>query len=63
MAFGRPPIEERIAARQRERGELKHGAVFPHAPAKMLFFFSVGVVVVTHAIALAMYFVDAGPGR
>ncbi|MFB4311419.1 hypothetical protein [Actinomadura sp. GTD37] len=61
--FGRPPIEERIAARQRERGELKPGSVFPHGPAKMLFFVSIGVVVVTHIIALCMYFVDAGPAR
>ncbi|MFA1543169.1 hypothetical protein [Actinomadura monticuli] len=61
--FGRPPIEERIAARQRELGELKRGTVFPHGPAKLLFFFSIGVVVITHIIALSMYFVDAGPGR
>ncbi|WP_067803167.1 hypothetical protein [Actinomadura formosensis] len=59
--FGRPPIEERIAARQRERGELKPGSVFPHGPAKMLFFFGLGVVVVTHLIALSMYFLDTGP--
>ncbi|MGP4025496.1 hypothetical protein [Actinomadura sp. 3N407] len=56
--FGRPPIEERIAARQRERGPLKPGSVFPHAPAKMLFFFSLGVVVVTHLIALSPYFFE-----
>ncbi|MWA05318.1 hypothetical protein F8568_034145 [Actinomadura sp. LD22] len=59
--FKRPPIEERIAARQRERGPLKPGTVFPHGPAKMLFFFGIGVVVVTHIIALSMYFVDKGP--
>jgi hypothetical protein len=53
MIFKRPPIEERIAARQRELGPLKPGKVFPHAPAKFLFFFGVGVVVVTHVIALA----------
>ncbi|TDD88032.1 hypothetical protein [Actinomadura rubrisoli] len=56
----RPPIEERIAARQRERGPLKPGAYFEHGPAKMLFFFGIGVVVVTHLIALSMYFLDAG---
>ncbi|MEU8802005.1 hypothetical protein [Spirillospora sp. NPDC048819] len=56
--FGRPPIEERIAARQRERGPLKPGTVFPHGPAKMLFFFSLGVVVVTHLVALSLYFFD-----
>ncbi|MFA1550410.1 hypothetical protein [Actinomadura chokoriensis] len=61
--LGRPPIEERIAARQRELGELKRGSVFPHGPAKMLFFFSMGVVVITHIVALCMYFVDAGPPR
>ncbi|WP_242910120.1 hypothetical protein [Actinomadura terrae] len=54
--FGRPPFEERLAARARERGPLKPGTVFPHAPAKMLFFFGFGVVVVTHLIALSMYF-------
>ncbi|TDC58931.1 hypothetical protein E1200_32765 [Actinomadura sp. GC306] len=59
--FGRPPIEERIAARQRERGPLKAGRVFPHAPAKLLFFVSMGVVVVTHVIALGLLFVDSGP--
>ena len=59
--FGRPPIEERIAARQRERGPLKPGKVFPHAPAKALFFVSLGVVVLTHLVALSLYFFDTGP--
>jgi uncharacterized membrane protein SirB2 len=59
--FGRPPLEERIAARQRELGPLKPGKVFPHAPAKMLFFFGIAVVVITHVIALSMYFFDPGP--
>jgi len=58
--FGRPPIEERIAARQLERGPLKPGTHFEHAPAKMLFFFGIGIVVVTHLIALSMYFVNSG---
>lgn len=57
--FGRPPIEERIAARQAELGPLKRGTYFEHAPAKMLFFFSLGVVVVTHLIALSLYFFES----
>ncbi|MFC6886007.1 MULTISPECIES: hypothetical protein [Actinomadura] len=59
--FNRPPLEERIAQRQRERGPLEHGKHFEHAPARMLFFFGIGVVVVTHLIALSMYFFDKGP--
>jgi len=58
--FRRPPIEERIAARQREIGPLEPGRVFPHAPAKVLFFVSMGIVVVTHVIALSLYFFDPG---
>ncbi|TMQ90872.1 hypothetical protein ETD83_33530 [Actinomadura soli] len=58
--FGRPPIEERIAARQRELGPLKPGKVFPHAPARMLFLVSIGIVVVTHFAALSLYFFDSG---
>ncbi|MDL4776378.1 MULTISPECIES: hypothetical protein [Thermomonosporaceae] len=59
--FNRPPLEERIAQRQRERGPLKRGTTFEHGPAKALFFFGFGVVVVTHLIALSMYFFDSGP--
>jgi len=59
--FGRPPIEERIAARQRELTPLKPGRVFPHAPAKVVFFFSLAVVVITHVIALSLFFFDSGP--
>ena len=61
--FNRPPLEERIAARQRERGPLKRGRYFEHAPARMLFFFGIAVVVISHVVALSMYFVDPGPGR
>ncbi|GAA2402611.1 hypothetical protein GCM10010191_07670 [Actinomadura vinacea] len=58
--FDRPPLEERIAARQRERGPLKRGRYFEHGPAKMLFFFGLAVVVVSHLVALSMYFVAPG---
>jgi hypothetical protein len=59
--FNRPPLEERIAARQRERGPLKSGKYFEHAPARALFIFGIAVVVISHAVALSMYFLDAGP--
>ncbi|MFF5262333.1 hypothetical protein ACFY4C_25630 [Actinomadura viridis] len=59
--FDRPPLEERIAARQRERGPMRRGRYFEHGPAKMLFFFGLAVVVISHAVALSMYFVDPGP--
>ncbi len=61
--FGRPPSRSGSPRGGAERGRLKPGKVFPHGPAKMLFFVSMGVVVVTHIIALCMYFVDAGPAR
>ncbi|WP_433323757.1 hypothetical protein [Spirillospora sp. CA-294931] len=56
MIFKRPPIEERIAARQRERGPLKPVRHFEHAPARTLFYFGVAVVVISHFVALSMYF-------
>lgn len=56
--FNRPPLEERIAARQRERGPLKPGKYFEHAPAKVLFFFGIGFVVLTHLIAFVMIFFE-----
>lgn len=59
--FGRPPLEERIAARQRELGPLKQGKYFPHGPAKMLFIVSLAIVVVTHLAALAVLWIDSGP--
>ncbi|GAA3938584.1 hypothetical protein GCM10023085_20010 [Actinomadura viridis] len=59
--FGRPPLEERIAARQRERGPMRRGRYFEHGPARMLFFFGLAVVVISHVVALSMYFVDPGP--
>lgn len=58
--FNRPPLEERIAARQRERGPMKRGKYFEHPPARMLFVFSIAVVVISHAVALSMFFFDTG---
>jgi len=58
--FNRPPLEERIAARQRERGPLESGKYFEHAPARVLFFFGLAVVVISHLVALSMYFFDPG---
>ncbi|GLZ03125.1 hypothetical protein Acsp03_05920 [Actinomadura sp. NBRC 104412] len=58
--FDRPPLEERIAARQRERGPLKPGRYFEHAPARALFAFGVAVVVISHAVALSLYFFGHG---
>lgn len=50
----RPPIEERIAARQRERGPLKSGNVFEHRPAAIVFAGVFVCVVVTHIAAFIM---------
>jgi hypothetical protein len=36
--FRRPPLEERIVARQRERGPMKAGKHFEHRPAAIMFF-------------------------
>jgi hypothetical protein len=52
--FGRPPIEERIAARQRERGPLKAGKHFEHRPAAIVFFAVIACVVVTHLVAFIL---------
>jgi hypothetical protein len=54
--FNRPPLEERIAARQRELGPLKQGKYFEHAPARTLFIASLALIVVTHFAALSLYF-------
>jgi hypothetical protein len=59
--FDRPPLEERIAARQRERGPMKRGKYFEHPPARMLFVFGFVIIVLTHVVALSMYFFDPGP--
>jgi hypothetical protein len=60
VIFKRPPLEERIAARQRELGPLRPGRYFEHGPARALFTFGVAVVVVTHLVALSLYFVLPG---
>lgn len=52
--FNRPPLEERIAARQRERGPLKSGKYFDQAPAGIVFFAVIGAVVITHLVAFIM---------
>ncbi|MCO6010661.1 hypothetical protein NE236_37460 [Actinoallomurus purpureus] len=43
---------ERIAKRDAERGPLKDGKVFEHGPAKFLFMFIIGFVIVTHVAIL-----------
>lgn len=50
----RPPLEERIAARQRERGPLKSGSVFPHRPAAIVFAAVIVCVLITHVAAFIM---------
>jgi hypothetical protein len=51
--FGRPPLEERIAARQRELGPLRStGKHFDHRPAALVFTWVIGVVLVTHVAAI-----------
>jgi hypothetical protein len=50
VVFKRPPLEERIAARQRERGPLKQGKYF-EGPGAIVFFAVIGAVVLTHIIA------------
>jgi hypothetical protein len=54
--FDRPPLEERIAARQRELGPLKHGRYFEHAPARFLFIAGLTMIVVSHFVALSLFF-------
>jgi hypothetical protein len=43
---------ERIAKRQAQRGSIKEGNVFEHGPAKFLFFFIIGFVIITHVAIL-----------
>jgi hypothetical protein len=50
----RPPLEERIAARQRELGPLKPGKHFEHRPAAVVFFALIVCVVLTHLAAFLM---------
>jgi len=53
VVFKRPPLEERIAARQRERGPLKQGKYF-EGPSGIVFFAVIGAVILTHIIAFIM---------
>ncbi|GIH76757.1 hypothetical protein [Planobispora longispora] len=50
--FHSKSIEERIAERQAGRGPLKEGKHFEHGPAKFLFIFIIGFVVVGHIAGL-----------
>lgn len=58
--FGRPPLEERIAVRQRERGPLKAGKHFEHRPAAIVFFAVIVCVLVTHLVAFVL--IEMVPG-
>jgi len=60
MIFKRPPLEDRIAARQRELGPLKPGKVFEHRPAAIVFFALLVCVIVTHVAAFFMIELAAG---
>ncbi|GAA2071089.1 hypothetical protein [Actinomadura alba] len=60
MIFNRPPLEERIAARQRELGPLKPGRHFEHRPAAIVFFALIVCVVLTHVAAFFMIELAAG---
>lgn len=52
--FGRPPLEDRIAAHQRGRGPLKSGKYVEHRPAALVFAFVICFVVLTHIVALVI---------
>lgn len=45
---------ERIAARQAKLRPLKEGKVFEHGPAKFLFIFVIGFVILTHLVILVV---------
>lgn len=45
---------ERIAKRQAKLGPLKEGKVFEHGPAKFLFIFIIGFVIITHLAILVV---------
>jgi hypothetical protein len=47
-------FEERVAKQQAKRGPLKEGKVFEHGPAKFLFIFIIGFVVITHLAILVV---------
>jgi hypothetical protein len=58
--FKRPPLEERIAARQRELPPLKPGKHFEHRPAAIIFFALIVCVILTHVAAFIM--IEMAPG-
>jgi hypothetical protein len=45
---------ERVAKRQAKLGPPKEGKVFEHGPAKFLFVFFIGFVIVTHLAVLVV---------
>ena len=45
---------ERMAARQAKLGPLKEGKVFEHGPARFVFIFFIGFVIVTHLAILVV---------
>jgi len=54
MMGRRPPLEERIAQRQHERGPLKEGKYFEHRPAAIAFGAVIVCVILTHLIAFVL---------
>jgi hypothetical protein len=50
---------ERVAQRQAKSGPLKEGKVFEHGPAKFLFIFIIGFVIITH-IAILVVMMQSG---
>lgn len=45
---------ERVAKRQAKLGPPKEGKVFEHGPAKFVFIFIIGFVIVTHLVILVV---------
>jgi hypothetical protein len=45
---------ERMAKRQAKLGPMKEGKVFEHGPAKFLFVFIIGFVIITHLAILVV---------
>lgn len=45
---------ERVAKRQAKLGPMKEGKVFEHGPAKFLFIFIIGFVLITHLVILVI---------
>jgi hypothetical protein len=60
VIFKRPPLEERIAARQRELPPLKPGKHFEHRPAAIIFFALIVCVILTHVAAFIMIEMTSG---